>query len=108
MDRTSFNRLDSGPASPSGRGPDKPVKVLTHTKLVKELTHLVIIQELNAHNGEAALQLHLPVISISKTAHILLRIEFGQVNINSVACSLHTIECILWLPRADMLLTVQV
>lgn len=56
LDRPSFNRLDSGPASPSGRGPDKPVKVLTHTKLVKELTHLVVIQELNAHNGEAALQ----------------------------------------------------
>ncbi|CAL8464569.1 g4104 [Coccomyxa elongata] len=51
LDRPSFNRLDSGPASPSGRGPDKPVKVLTHTKLVKELTHLVVIQELNAHNG---------------------------------------------------------
>ncbi len=50
---SSFSRMDSGPASPSGRGPDKPVKVQAHSKLVKELTHLCVIQELNAHNGAA-------------------------------------------------------
>ena len=44
-------RNDSGPASPSGRGNDRHLRVHGHSKLVKEFTDLCIVQELNAHNG---------------------------------------------------------
>ncbi len=46
-------RNDSGPASPSGRGQDRQLRVHGHSKLVKEFTDLCIVQELNAHNGKA-------------------------------------------------------
>lgn len=46
-------RNDSGPASPSGRGNDRHLRVHGHSKLVKEFTDLCIVQELNAHNGES-------------------------------------------------------
>ena len=46
-------RNDSGPASPSGRGQERQLRVHGHSKLVKEFTDLCIVQELNAHNGES-------------------------------------------------------
>lgn len=45
-------RNDSGPASPSGRGTERRLRVHAHSKTVKEFTDLCLIQEINAHNGE--------------------------------------------------------
>ena len=45
-------RNDSGPASPSGRGTERHLRVHAHSKTVKEFTDLCLIQEINAHNGE--------------------------------------------------------
>lgn len=48
------SRNDSGPASPSGRGAERQLRVHAHSRLVKEFTDLAVVQEINAHNGDLA------------------------------------------------------